>query len=285
MGGLVAALAPEKTAPAIFDALRDRATYAVTGAERILLDATLNGERMGRRGRHTPERRIAARVSGTAAIDRIELIKNGQVIYSRRYAAAPLAPKSRAQVSFDSSSDPLGRDNPRGYRRWRGKLEVVNARLAGVEVTNFDNRLTEFARHSGNTVTFYTETRGRADLLSLDLEEVTPATALRVELEATEEYAVAPPQNEPHRIMAAWSLELPFGEMKEGAVARERKTGHRVDTIAVQLIDPAAKPDQSFEYLDRSEAVAGDYYYIRVTQLNGARAWSSPMWAGGERPR
>ncbi len=47
LGGLAAALAPENTAPAIFNALRDRATYATTG-ERIILDATLNGARMGR---------------------------------------------------------------------------------------------------------------------------------------------------------------------------------------------------------------------------------------------
>ena len=285
MGGLVAVAAAEKTAPGIFDALRARATYAVTGAERILLDATLNGERMGTRARPAAERRIAARVSGTAAIDRIDLVKNGAIIYSRRYAAAPLAPKSRVQVSFDSSSDPLGRDNPRGYRRWRGRLEVVNAKLAGLEVTNFDNRLLEFARQSGNTVTFYTETRGRADLLSLELEDVTPSTALRIELEAAEEYGVAPPQNEPHRTMPAWSIDLPFGEMKEGVVSRERRNGHRVDTVGAQLIDPAAKPDQAFEYVDRSELLPGDYYYVRVTQLNGARAWSSPMWAGGERPR
>lgn len=285
MGGLVGVMAPEKTAPGIFDALRARATYAVTGAERILLDATLNGSRMGLRGRNAPERRIAAKVSGTAAIDRIDLVKNGSIIYSRRYAAAPLAPKSRVQVSFDSSSDPLGRDNPRGYRRWRGKLEVVNAKLATLEVTNFDNRITEFARQDGNTVTFYTETRGRADLLTLNLEDVTPSTSIRIELQAAEEYAVAPPQNEPSRNLPAWSLELPFGEMKEGVVARERKDGHRVDTVGAQLIDAAAKPDQAFEYVDRSEAVAGDYYYVRVTQLNGARAWSSPMWAGGERPR
>jgi len=29
----------------------------------------------------------------------------------------------------------------------------------------------------------------------------------------------------------------------------------------------------------------GDYYYLRVTQLDGARAWSSSIWVGGEAPR
>ena len=46
-GGLVAVKAPEKSANAIFDAtLRDRYTYAVTSAQRILLDADVNGERL-----------------------------------------------------------------------------------------------------------------------------------------------------------------------------------------------------------------------------------------------
>ena len=28
-------------------------------------------------------------------------------------------------------------------------------------------------------------------------------------------------------------------------------------------------------------ASTGDYYYLRVNQLDGSRAWSSPWWVGG----
>ena len=38
--------------------------------------------------------------------------------------------------------------------------------------------------------------------------------------------------------------------------------------------------DQELEWSDSGEVEPGDYYYVRVTQLDGARAWSSPFWVG-----
>ena len=39
--------------------------------------------------------------------------------------------------------------------------------------------------------------------------------------------------------------------------------------------------DVEFEYTDTESAEEGDYYYVRVTQLDGGMAWSSPIWVGG----
>lgn len=36
--------------------------------------------------------------------------------------------------------------------------------------------------------------------------------------------------------------------------------------------------DASFEYVDRSLGEGESYYYIRVEQVNGQLAWSSPIW-------
>ena len=77
-GGLAAVLASENTPAGIFRAMRGRSTYATTG-ERILLDARLNGERMGRRVPDGRVRKIACRVAGTAPIDTVDLIKNGKL--------------------------------------------------------------------------------------------------------------------------------------------------------------------------------------------------------------
>ncbi|MCL4402087.1 MAG: DUF3604 domain-containing protein, partial [Acidobacteria bacterium] len=194
-GGLVAAMAPEKTANAIFDALRNRITYAVTSAQRILLDVRLNGQPMGRRIAYSPERRLQCRMSGPAPIDRVDVVKNGDVVFSRRFATAPLRPQARVQVGFDSASEPFIRDNPRGYRRWKGTLEVKGARLAGLE-QDFDNPRIEFARRDPRNlsrVVFYTETRGRADLMTLELEGASPSTEFRFDLEETVEAGASPP--------------------------------------------------------------------------------------------
>ena len=41
---------------------------------------------------------------------------------------------------------------------------------------------------------------------------------------------------------------------------------------------------RELDFVDRGQA-GSDYYYVRVTQLNGAHAWSSPVWVGGEPTR
>ena len=43
--------------------------------------------------------------------------------------------------------------------------------------------------------------------------------------------------------------------------------------------------DGQLDYANMTDPQQGDYDYLRVTQLDGARAWSSPIWVGGELPR
>jgi len=76
--GLTAVYAPALTRAALFGALRSRRTYATTGA-RILVDFRLNGAWMGETVPWAPRREIAARVAGTAPIERVELIRNNRV--------------------------------------------------------------------------------------------------------------------------------------------------------------------------------------------------------------
>jgi hypothetical protein len=286
-GGLVAVKAKEKSVNGIFDALRDRYTYAVTSAERILLDVDLNGERVGRRIPYSTDRRIHARFSGTGPLDRVDLVKNGDVIFSRRFATAPLRPRSRVHIGFRSSSEAFIRDNPRGYRLWKGTLLVDGARLLSVE-PYFDNRYTEFARQdaqSPNKISFSTDTRGGIDALMLELDDVTPSTKITINLEASTEHDVAPVQVRPNARIPAASLVFPFSELKEGLLVRDSAVGKHADAITLQLADPDAPRDGELDFVDRTPPGQGDYYYMRVTQLNGAHAWSSPVWVGGESSR
>ncbi len=284
MNSLAAVRAPTKDGNAIFDGLRDRHTYAASDAQRILLDFQLNGQPTGNRIPDSNERRIHARYSGTSAVDRVEVIKNGEVIYTRRMAQTDLKPQSRIELGFQSSSEPFIRDNPRGYRRWRGSLDVEGARLAGLQ-SYFDNRYSEFARRdpqNPNRIVFFDDTRGRADVLMLDLEQVTPSTRIVIHLDQTQEHDVAPPQVRPFATIPAATVELPFNELKDGLLARELPVDRHVDSIFVQLVDPQAPMDGEFDYVDRGNPQPGDYYYVRLTQLDGAHAWSSPIWVGGE---
>lgn len=79
-GGIFAAFMEDKSSKALFDALKKRATFATTGA-RMLLYVTINGARMG--SIISGDKR-ALKASGVAVskIDKVEVIKNGNVVYS-----------------------------------------------------------------------------------------------------------------------------------------------------------------------------------------------------------
>lgn len=284
MNSLVAVRAKAKTGDDIFDAMRDKATYATSDAKRILLDFRVNDQLPGRRITYSADRHLHARVSGTAPLDRLEIIKNGEVIFTRRFAQADMLPASRVEVGFYSSSEAFIRDNPRGYRSWRGYMDVEGAQIAGFE-PYFANPATSFVRQdpaNPNRIQFRDETRGRTDPFVLELTGVSPSTRLVFHLDQAAEHGTAPvPVRTPVTIPAS-VVELPFNMLNQGIVAKELQVDRHTDMISAQLVNRNAPLDGELDYADRSNPERGDYYYLRVTQLDGARAWSSPIWVGGE---
>jgi hypothetical protein len=275
----------EKSYDAIFTAMRDLAAYA-TGGERIILDATLNGAPMGRRLAASSHRRLHCRVMGTAPIDTIDVVRNGDVIYSKRYLTGEVTPRAWVRVGFESSSEVPTYRSPRYQRRWAGSLRVEGARLVGFEAAGLENRYVEWARldpEDPNRLEFLVETRGRLDGLVLELEEAGVDTTVTVRVEGhgqTERLPAEPAVDEVFRL----------GDAGDGVIRVEQTlTDERIpatftDAVSMQIFDPANSLDQEFEYVDLAAPEDGDYYYLRVTQIDGERAWSSPWWVGGERP-
>jgi len=62
----------------VFDALRNRQTYATNG-QRIILQLEANGHAMGQEIPAAESVALSGRVIGTGAIDRIELVRNGNI--------------------------------------------------------------------------------------------------------------------------------------------------------------------------------------------------------------
>ncbi|MEE2775394.1 MAG: DUF3604 domain-containing protein [Acidobacteriota bacterium] len=282
-GGLAAAIAPEKSPDAVFRALRSLSAYATSG-ERILLEASLNGHPMGTRQPAADRREISARVSGTAPIDRIDVVKNGTVIFHRDFLSSPLASEVTVLVSFESSSEVFGEvvDNPRPYRFWQGTLDVFGARVDAVEPVGLDNPHVDRASidpERPNRVHFLTNTRGRADTMLVVLSEAGAATRFDFALESTRERGFAQGIRQAQTLPAE-SFGLQLGEMIDGRIERSFSVGQHTDRIHLQLVDAAGDLDRGIDFTDLEEVADGDYYYVRVVQLDGSRAWSSPFWVG-----
>ncbi len=219
------------------------------------------------------------------------MVRNGEIVFSRHYLSAPLTAEPWVMFGLESSSDVYpaqGTDSPRPYRRWKGTLEVEGARVGEVLGAGLDNVILdqfEVDPASPNRVRFNILTRGRRDALLLKLTGASSGTTFRVELEPTKEEGIGRPDTvRPAAELPAESLTLPFVELTDGRLERELRVGPNTDRVTVEIVDRDAALDRDFEYTDMEDVRPGDYYYVRVTQLDSGRAWSSPFWVG-ERPK
>ena len=283
LGGLAAVIASENNADAIFSALRDRAAYATTG-ERILFEATLNGVRMGTRQDDAAVRRIDSRVNGTAPIDAIDVIKNGTIVYTRRYLESALSEEARVQITFESSTETHGeRTPPRGGRPWKGSIQVAGATLVGYDDPWFTQPATyRVARDAEdrNRIDFDFPTRGRPKSLVLELRGAGPDTVVTVDMETTTESRgsggyVRVPQELP-----ANTVRFRLGDLKGQVDRRDYQVLEHTDALSAQIVTEGRALDQEFTFTDQGENRPGDYYYLRVRQIDGSMAWSSPFWVG-----
>jgi hypothetical protein len=281
LGGLAAALVTAKTPDAIFDALRARATYATSG-ERIVLEVAANGQPPGSE-LPAGALELRCRVMGTAPIDQIDVIRNGEVAFTRSYLTAPLQSRVWVQVSFESSSAVFGSglDNPRGYRPWKGTLKVDGARVLQVRTPGFVNEYRSRAEIDGEDPTlvrFQTETRGRRDVMLVELDGASSSTRFHFALEAGRERRAAPVLVRPLTDIPATAVTLAFDRMAGGRLEHAVPVDAHSDRILLQTVDPDAPLDREFEWRSAGALAAGDYVYVRVTQLDGGRAWSSPVF-------
>ena len=79
--GLTAALLPQLGRAELVEALRQRRTYATTGA-RILLEFSVSGLAMGAAG-SAPVAHCSGTVHGVAPVRAIEVVKDGEVVWSQ----------------------------------------------------------------------------------------------------------------------------------------------------------------------------------------------------------
>ena len=282
-GGLAAVLATEKTSDAIFDALKQRRTYATTG-QRILLDVELNEAPIGSRTQFAAERRLRGRVSGTAPIDTVTVIKNQQEIFSEDFLTLDEGETRFVAVSFWSQADPGIRDNPRGWRIWEGTLNVRGAPLVAASAPSFRNRLAQFVSidpSHPNRVNFRTFTRGSSSTIVLELVDAGPGTTIEVELEPSLERLSSPSLYRQPAQIPGQKLELRLADLVQGRATTPVHVDRFQDHVMLRRIDPDAALDREFEFLDEDRVGQGDSYYVRVTQLDGGIAWSSPIWVGG----
>ena len=244
-GGLGAVIARARTTDALFDAMKQARTYATTG-ERIIVEFAVNGTSMGQRGPFAETRAIQGRVVGTAPIDNISLLRNGEEIWRREVltdTAEGTSSPGTFLLSFASNSNPRQPgDNPRGWRHWRGTIEVKDATVTDASGMDFHNRLLQHIEADAadpDLLRFSTITRGDTSSIRLELEDVSRATEVRLSLEPTTETGSAPATYGRHQQLPAAEVVLEIRDFENGETRTRLLSDEWEDTCLLYTSDAA----------------------------------------------
>ncbi len=251
-GGVTAFLAADLTREALWEAMAERRCYATDGP-RIRLAVTADGHPMG--SEYSTDRcpLVAIEAEGTAGIEQVDLLCGTEPLWTWRPAAAPV--EGAVRVLWGGTERHGGA--PRQRAPWKGRFTVDDGSIAGVEpvalVTPFDRVEQTDAR----TVRFDTVTAGNRMGMCLKIEGG-PSTSCRFESgHATFDFALSRVREQPMRVDA-------------GGASRH--------VIAGPAPDPELASCVELSFRD-TRAVSGLCpYWVRVTQVDQHRAWSSPIY-------
>ena len=249
-GGLTCVHARRLTRRDLWEALKARRCYATSG-QRILLEVWADGHPMGSECSTEAPPAITLKVAGTAPVERVDLFRGLELVHSFPEKTG----RSRDRVRVAWSGQRI-----RGRNRlvnWDGCIEIEGGRIVDAEGYAFDSAGEGICAVEERSVSWKSVTTGDADGVVLTLEAGAGAVlrfespVLRHSL-ALEELEAGP-------------VELDAGgiDMKVVFEYLPKDLGHDVElSFAEPGLPPGCHP-----------------YWVRVLQVDGAKAWSSPIYA------
>ncbi|MBI4906384.1 MAG: hypothetical protein HY820_22320 [Acidobacteria bacterium] len=270
--GLAGVLAHGKSRKEIWEGLYERRTFATTGNQRMLVDFRVNGEAMGGEipAGNAKDARIEARVSGTAPLLRVELIKNNKVIEAQSPARS-----NGSLVRVVWGDNLYQRRAAVGLRS--GEMRPTQGTLKLLSTVNLDQAFEE-VRQDGTGVVWRTAAVSNdRDGFLADISQA--GGTLRFRLDDSDNMGVV-------------EFEVVVAELRKQGRVQLRRVSQRPQAqpymrqmgvepaffLECDVVNPHASMDAAFQFQDREKPKSGDFYYLRVEQLDTNKAWSSPVW-------
>lgn len=249
-----------------------RRTFATTGNQRILLAFQVDGTSMGAEipRAHVQNPTLQVKVSGTAPLLDVEIVKNNRVIHAVHPAARKTSVvrivwgdnlyQRRACVSLRS-----------------GSLEASQGRLKLLQFIHRDQAFETMTEQNGRIVWTTSAASNDRDGALVDISE------------AKGEYLLFRHNDEGG--FGLIEVKIPLKELHEKGRFEWRGGSNRVRhsylekmgitpafTIRCDLVDLHGPMDVTLSFKDMEPARPGDFYYLRIEQLDTNKAWSSPVW-------
>jgi len=252
--GYTGIFAKELSREALWKGLINKKTIAVTG-DRIEISLRVNEGFIGDIIQGREKRRIEVKVEGWHLLDKVELVRNGIVIYRETCALnrPQLTGRIRFRISFGWSSE---------AKECRLNLSLSAGRITRVLFSSEGNP--EYSIKQKDTREVELNLMTKEKIITSFLFEVEAPQEAKLNLKANDKLLKCSMKELLNR---SFSLNL------------------------FRLYDTWMKLHQgwtenlfskSFSIEDERDGGSVDAYYIRVTQLNGQMAWCSPIWVEKE---
>lgn len=269
--GRLAVLAESLSRDAIWDAIKNRRTYALTG-DKIVLDFRLNGNILGSICPAGETREIQVRVTAGDSIDYIEVLHNNHIIHRENILPQPTT-DGRFKVYFE-----MGWGEQDEPFDWDVSIEIEDGELLGVEPRirgigpTANDPDEEFAATSinrrDNQIEVRTKTHRNPSLHTAATE------GLSIEIAGTGATCICLTVN-------GHQEQVCLGDIFNGS--RTFYTGGFVSpAYCLHQAIPLAEYQRNFTIIHHSQTSKRDWYYVRVRQRNNQWAWSSPIWVDGD---
>lgn len=253
-GGMTCLLAEELTREGVWQALFARRCYATSGP-RILLDVNATAddgtEHPIGAGFDSDTARLQLRVVGTDDIEEIRIMRGAECV--RRWPESPQRDPARVRVVW-SGARIKGRDR---IANWDGQLRLTGGTIRAACGFAFDSANEGIVHQDASHVSWRSVTSGDEDGVILDVD-LGKAASLSFE-------------------SALASFDLPLQQIVDepyvhdaGGVALQVRVEH---LPAGQGREVSLSHEEPLPDTDETQA-----YYVRVTQSDGNRAWSSPFY-------
>ena len=248
-GGLTCVFATELTRRGLWQALKARRCYGTTG-QRIPVNVNADGHPMGSDLKTSDPPEIAVDVIGTAPIESVEVFRGLKLVYS----FPKTIPRARDRIRIAWSGQRIRARNR--LVRWDGRLSLDRGRILEAEGYAFDSASEGIQAVSDHSVTWKSVTTGDADGIILTLD--------------------APPQATIDFRTDIVSRSVTLQEIAGGPV---RVPAGGIDIAVVFEQAPNGSGHEASFTCRESELPGGCHpYWVRVTQTDGAKAWTSPIY-------
>jgi hypothetical protein len=245
-------LAAELTRDAVFEALRERRCYGTTGP-RIDLCFEVDQRPMGTAFEATGDVTARASVRGAGPVESLTLLRGREPLLVIQPAVFDDVTRSkRVRVRWQGA-----RIRGRGRRvTWSGTIRVEGARIRAARTFAFDSAADGITEQTDREVRFRSQTTGDADGIDLWLDQ-----AQRGSVE----------------------FESPVGRFRADLDDLQPKRSWRLDGVDMQ-VDIQRYPEQAnateLQLVAPLSPERGRQtpYLVKVTQVDGNLAWSSPVY-------